>query len=787
MDKFLKKKLEVIDKREKERGNKAKLNESIVIKGLIMLSFIIIAVILFPRGKSYQYADYKVGTVTDKEIIAPFDFPILKTEEEFKIEKEKALKSIYPYFIMNQRFYEKQLEEFDNFFNQIHEISDMKKKLDRLLKSIENVKSDSAKKQMYSPVLSILDSLKRDFKNYYQIELDEKNWGFLFNSEKKSIDSFKDNIRKILEDLISVGILDVSKKDFPPETEINYVFKDKEENRKISDFLDEREANENASNRLRSLYSVQSDTVNVGYEILNLFIYPNIMYDEVITEEKKEEAVSKVPLAKGIVIKDQRIVDSHEIVTADIYDKIRSLRIKMFEEGTARGFYGLVHYFGKALFIGLLLFLLFIYIYIYRRNIFYDNRKTLLISIIIIIEFLFAYLIAEKFGLSEYLIPTTIASMLLAILFDSSIGFIGTVVVSLGIGGFLGSEFTLIIVSMIAGITAVFSVYKVRQRRQFLHSMLYILLAYFVSLVSMGLFRFLPWGVILRNFAYYALPNSFFSPIITLGMLYIFEWSFRVTTNMTLLELSDLNHPLLRNLAIKAPGTYHHSIIVGNLAEAAAEAIEANPLLARVGAYYHDIGKMIKPEYFTENQDGPNPHDKLNPSMSRLIISSHVKEGIEMGKKYKLPREILNFINEHQGTSKISFFYELAAQKTDPKYLNEIDFRYPGPKPQTKEAGILMLADGVEATSRTLKNPSVSRIKEAISYVIENKFKDGQLDECELTFKDLSLISDNFIKILAGIFHVRIEYPSQIKEKQSKEKVQSLEKVAQNKNLNNKQ
>ncbi|NVM04567.1 MAG: HDIG domain-containing protein [Candidatus Helarchaeota archaeon] len=260
-----------------------------------------------------------------------------------------------------------------------------------------------------------------------------------------------------------------------------------------------------------------------------------------------------------------------------------------------------------------------------------------------------------------------------------------------------------------------------------------------------------------------------------------------MTTNMTLLELSDLNHPLLRNLAIKAPGTYHHSIIVGNLAESAAESIVANSLLARVGAYYHDIGKMIKPEYFTENQDGPNPHDKLTPSMSCLIISSHVKEGIEIGKKYKLPREILSFISEHQGTSMISFFYELATQKTDPKYLNETDFRYPGPKPQTKEAGILMLADAVEAASRSLKNPSVARIKELVSSVMENKFKDGQLDECELTFKDLSSISDSFVKILAGMFHARIEYPSQVKEASIKEKAQPLEKVAQNKNSNKKQ
>ncbi|MFC1562652.1 HD family phosphohydrolase [candidate division KSB1 bacterium] len=784
MKRFLKNRIDAVDKMEKDKVEGNNFNNK-NIKALIIILFIFITVILFPRGKSYQYADYKVGTVIDKEIIAPFNFPILKTEKELRIEKENAIKSIHPYFFMNQRICDKQLLEFDNFIDQIYDISLLQKKISLSAKSSKN--SKSKKVNIDSTIISILDSLKNDFKNYYNIDLDEKKWNILFESKKEIIDSFKENVRKILNDLISIGIINKSKESFSPETQISYRIKDKVELREIDDFLDEREAKENASKRLRNIYSDKSDIVNVGYEILNIFIYPNVIYDEETVVKKIGEAVSKLPLAKGMVLKGERIVDSHEIVTEEVYDKIASLRVKMFEEGTRRGFLGLVHYFGKALFIGLLLFLLFIYIYIYRRKIFYDNRKVLLILIIVLIQYLFAFLITNKLGLSVYLIPTTISSMLLAILFDSGIGFIGTIVVSLGIGGFLGSEFTLIIVSMISGIAGVFSVYKVRQRSQFFQSIFFILLAYFISLISMGLFRFLSWGDIFKDFTYYALPNSIFSPIITLGMLYIFEWAFGITTNMRLLELSDLNHPLLRQLSLKAPGTYHHSILVGNLAESAADAIGANSLLARVGAYYHDIGKMIKPEYFTENQEGPNPHDKLAPSMSCLIISSHVKEGIEIGKEHKIPNEILDFIKQHQGTGKISFFYEKAKQTTETKYLNEMDFRYLGPKPQTKEAGILMLSDSVDAALKSLKNPSVSRIKEFVGELIESKFKDGQLDECELTFKDLRLISDSYIKILAGMFHARVEYPSKQKEVPIKGKGQLQEKIAQNKNSNNKQ
>jgi putative nucleotidyltransferase with HDIG domain len=783
MNKSLKKKLDDIYVKYKGGIGERNINLNIVIKGFIIFSFIMISMILFPRGMSYQYADFKVGMVTDKEIIAPFDFPILKTEDELETEKEEVIKSVYLYFSLNQRIYEKQLLEFDNFFRQIYEVVNLKKKLSSLSIKMRTIKSDSLQKLLIAPVQSAIDSLKMDFRNYYYIDIEKKSWDELLKSDKKVIDVLYKNIRRILNELISIGIINQPRQNFRQDAQINYNYKGVSEIRKLSDFIDEGEAKEVASKRLRSLYSNQNGIVDVGYEILNFFIYPNIMYDGETTGKKIEEAISKIALAKGMVLKDQRIVDSHEIVTKEIYDKIRSLRIKMFEEGTVKGLYGVVHYTGRALFVSLLLFILFIYVYIYRRKIFYDNKKILLITIIILIEFLFAYLISERLKLSPYLIPTTIASLLLAVLFDSAIAYVGTIVVSLGMGGYFGSEFILIIVSTIAGIAGIYSVYKVRQRSQFFRSIFFIMMAYFISLVSMGLFSFLPSELILKNFVY-SLPNSFFSPIITLGMLYIFEWSFGITTNIRLLELSDMNHPLLRSLAMKAPGTYQHSIIMGNYAEAAADSIGANSLLARVGAYYHDVGKMLKPEYFAENQAGPNPHDKLSPSMSCLIISSHVKEGVEIAKKYKLPNEICDFIRQHHGTSKISFFYELAIQKTDPKYLNELDFRYGGPKPQTKETGILMLADGVEAAVKSLKNPSFTKFKEVVSSVMENKFKDGQLDECELTFKDLSLISNSFVKTLLGIFRTRIEYPSQSKEIQEKSK--SQEKIAQIKNSNSK-
>jgi len=235
-----------------------------------------------------------------------------------------------------------------------------------------------------------------------------------------------------------------------------------------------------------------------------------------------------------------------------------------------------------------------------------------------------------------------------------------------------------------------------------------------------------------------------------------------MTTDIKLLELANLNQPIFQKMIMEAPGTYHHSIIVASLVETAAEVIGANPLLAKVSAYYHDIGKIKKPLYFIENQqNGENKHIKLSPKMSSLIITTHVKEGCELASKAKLGTQITNIIREHHGTSLVSYFYEKAKKDRDPsiRSLPESDFRYAGPKPQSKEAGLVLLGDVIEASSRTLSNPTPARIKNLVRERIERVFMDGQLDDCELTLHDLNKIAENFMRILNGIFHQRIDYP----------------------------
>jgi hypothetical protein len=265
-----------------------------------------------------------------------------------------------------------------------------------------------------------------------------------------------------------------------------------------------------------------------------------------------------------------------------------------------------------------------------------------------------------------------------------------------------------------------------------------------------------------------AFVGGILTGVVATGILPLVEMSFGYTSDIKLLELGNLDQPLLRELMIQAPGSYHHSVIVSNMVEAAAEGVGSNPLLAKVAAYYHDIGKLNKPLYFVENQvDQENKHEKLAPSMSSLILLSHVKDGVELSTKYKLGKEITDIIRQHHGTNLISYFYEKAkeqAQKKDGKAIQvkEEDFRYPGPKPQTKEAGLIMLADVVEAASRTLVDSTASRIQGMVQKIINKVFSEGQLDECELTLKDLNEIAKSFNKTLSGIFHHRIEYPEAV-------------------------
>ncbi|MEK6715624.1 MAG: HDIG domain-containing metalloprotein [Candidatus Omnitrophota bacterium] len=411
----------------------------------------------------------------------------------------------------------------------------------------------------------------------------------------------------------------------------------------------------------------------------------------------------------------------------------------------------------------IILLTLFIYLkYYYQRLFKHPRYNYLALGLLLTMAIVAAKALVTYSELSIYYIPLAVVSMLCTILFnDIGLSFVLTLAASLSLGIITGGNLDLTCVLFIGGIFSSILVLNLRRRSQIIKAGIFagVIQAFSTIFINSPYFKE-SIELILPNLLNCALSSVFVS-----GALPVFEYLFDVASNIKLLELSDFNHPLLKRMVLEAAGTYHHSLVVGNLSEAAAEAIGANSLLARIGAYYHDIGKIDKAEYFIENQPTENlttAHEQLKPSISKMVIMNHVKEGLELGEKYKLNHAILDFIVQHHGTSLVFYFYcrALENEKVEDE-VEEEGFRYSGPKPQTKETAIVLLADSAEGATRALGERSPKKIYELVRKVINNKFIDGQLDECELTLSDLENIASVFTKILSAVYHVRIMYPQE--------------------------
>jgi putative nucleotidyltransferase with HDIG domain len=543
------------------------------------------------------------------------------------------------------------------------------------------------------------------------------------------------------------------------EDEFTYVF---------GDFYDMSEARAKAAELLNNAFTDNRFFSQMGYSILTLFLRPNLMYDKSIHEQRIDEAKARVPRSSGFVYeKDELIVDKNQRITPEIRKKLVSLAAKMVEIGLQEG--GIKRFFpiiGKSFFVLVLFFALGIFIRQDRPEILRETKSFLLVSLVILLVGLSAFLL-NQLNASEYLVPVALGAMLLATLFDSRFGFASVAVLSILAGGLWGNDFNLMAASFFVGIVGVIAIKRVRKRGQLMEAILILAGANVLAISFLGFLRYLPLKDIVSQWLYGGI-SGLITPILAYGLLPLMESVFDITTDFSLLEMSNLNHPLLKKLSVQAPGTYHHSIIVGNLSEAAAQAIGTNSLLARVGSYYHDIGKIEKPEYFVENQiSGENPHEKLTPRMSALILMNHVKKGLELAEKYKLPSSLKQIISQHQGTTVMNFFYKKAVKANGSGEASEEDYRYPGPRPQTKEAAIVMLGDVVEAATRVLKDPTHSRLKGIIEDLVDGRFQEGQLNESPLTLRDLERIKESFLTILAGRFHTRVEYPERDIQKNS--------------------
>jgi putative nucleotidyltransferase with HDIG domain len=492
---------------------------------------------------------------------------------------------------------------------------------------------------------------------------------------------------------------------------------------------------------------------------------PSLAYQSAETQQAWAQKEARIARTQDLVREGEVIVRRDDLITDEVLRKLTSLRNARAIQ-TGQSFSGLV-LLGQLLATACTYFFFFLYLFLLRRAVFDDNRRVLLIALLFALIIGFYALAMRLPGTPMYAVPVAMVSVLLTVMFDSRVSLFGTLALALMGSHFWQQDFSFTFSTLFAGALGVFSVRDIRNRGQFFISAGLVFLGYLVTLLAATLVEgtALP-AALTGRFGWDLLLVGINAVLLLLAypLLWVFERAFDITTDLTLLELSDTNRPLLKELSLRAPGTFNHVLQVANMTEAAAAAIGANPLLARVGALYHDVGKMLKPEYYVENQrPGFNPHDPLKPRMSALIIASHVKEGLEIARQYRLPKQVTDFIPMHHGTTRIEYFYRKALEQmgSGDSPLQEADFRYPGPRPDTKETGILMLADSVEAASRTLTNPTHKRLETLIDMILQLRRDDGQLDDTGLTFRDLTRIKQTFLTMLLGIYHLRLKYPGQ--------------------------
>lgn len=686
---------------------------------------------LFPTRKTQEFSDLKEGMISDREVIAPFDFWIRKSAAELARDREEARNRVPPVLRYDKAVEGSALADLDSLFADV-----VRTAKSDALGTPETIGAKNRARNLFEPTVHFL---------------------LRISAKRREAGIFVYVCKKILGELYHVGMLP-EKKDLEIESDemVTVVRETRETQIPLSEVMDRTQAKEVLSERIRQ-EAFGEEEINACYEVAVSFLSPNLMYDSAETQRRKQEAANSVGLYKGMIQKGRRVLDSHEQITPEQMDILHSLdranAEKKIEEQTWLRY---LLPLDRALISAALVALLIGYLYAFRRSIYDKNGLLILLSILLFFPTSVASYATQYGGISEFLIPVALSAMLATVLLDAEVALMLTMVSAL-LTGAISGYFGVVLIALLCGAGSVYMVRHIRHRHQFYRAMVLLPLCYALTTAATellrlgeleGLQRGLFWGAV----------NGFTSSVLTIGLLPVFETVFGITTNLTLLELSDLNRPLLRELALRAPGTHHHTIVVGTLAETASEAIGANPLLARVGAYYHDIGKMTKSEYFVENQtSGRNPHDRLTPTMSALIVLSHVKEGLEMAERHGLPPVVADFIPQHHGTAITPFFYHRALEGGE--RVEEASFRYPGPRPKTKEAAVLMLADSAEAAVRSIEERSPSRVKGMVRSVVQGKLKEGQLDDCDLTLHDLSRIEESFIPILMGVGHARVTYP----------------------------
>jgi putative nucleotidyltransferase with HDIG domain len=691
------------------------------------LAVLVIAtgVLVFPQAAQIG-PGYRVGEVARERLAAPFDFHIRKDDAVLARERDAAARAVSPVLRREPGVWTDVQGRFASFAERATDV---------VARTPAGAERQARLRQLGVPLTA----------DAY----------VALGTPARATRVF-DETRRFLDEAFAVGI--VADKRAPAlngRTVADVRSAAGERTVPLDSLYDLREVGVAARNRAASVFAGDPAAQAAAAALTAAFARPNVLSDLDETEWRRTQARAAIVADVGEVKKNETIVDVGERVSPAALAKIRSLAALQGELSGPRDL------FAPSL-ARIMLILLFVvafamYLRFEQPQMYRDNGLLLLCALLASATMGLAALVSRVFHLPEYAVPVMMAPLILSILFDKRLALVYSLLLVVAVAAVAEYRPTFVPVAAVGSIVAVYSVRRLRHRRHFYAALFSMAIAVALAVAAIGFGQQASMRAVLRD-VLAGVAGAAMSAFLAMILLPVVEAAFRVPSDITLLELSDLNRPLLRRLMMEAPGTYHHSLLVGSMAEAAAEAIGANSLRARVCAYHHDIGKLMKPEYYTENEAGAvSRHSRLAPSMSALVIKSHVTEGLELARKEKLPPAVAAVIPEHHGTTVMAFFYAKALEQ-DPTTPDH-DYRYPGPKPQSKETAVVMMADSIEGASRSLSSPTPARLRGLVNKIVDQRLHEGQLDECGLSLADLAKVREAYLQVLTGIFHVRVAYP----------------------------
>ncbi|MFP4526368.1 MAG: HD family phosphohydrolase [Bacteroidales bacterium] len=688
---------------------------------------IIVLVLLFPKEGKFKYEYNKGKPWRHETLMAPFDFPIYKSQKQLKEEKDSITKKSKPYFAYDSSAVETQVSLFEEKY---------KEQQEEFIKSY--AESNNTEQWQINRINNLLD----DYKSYI-VQLLKKVY-------KKGIIATEANVS--LDDHNEIVIL---KNNIAEETPISNLYKQKDAYKFVL------ERSEAYADTLYKKTNIQNSDIlsYINNYSLYQFVKPNITYDEETTERVRKSKLEDLSVTRGMVQAGERIVSKGEVVDGETYQIIESLRREYEQKlGSSTQRDSLI-WVGHIMFVFAGIFVLYLFLFHFRNEILQNSLKSTFILFLILLLAGISSLTIRLNPDLVYLIPFAILAIIIRSFYDARLALFIHIITVLLVGFYAPSSFNFIFLNFIAGIVAIFSLTSLSRRGKLFLSATLVILSYAfvyfgIAITQEGNLQNINW----MNFAYFGINGAIV--LSSYPLIYVFEKIFGFVSDVTLMELSDTNQPLLRRLSERAPGTFQHSLQVANLAETAVFQIGGNTLLVRTGALYHDIGKMDNPIYFIENQSPDfNPHEQIDSEESAKIIIGHVKKGVEIASKYKLPAQIVDFIRTHHGTTKVQYFYKKYIQNTEDEEIDDAQFTYPGPKPFSKEMAVLMMADSVEAASRSYTKLNEKIINNLVDTIIDGQLNAGQFENVDVTFRDITIIKGIFKKKLQNFYHARIKYP----------------------------